>query len=432
MESLVRDQLISFLRQNKLLSDKQYGFLGGRSTVTQLLRVMDEWTAVLDSGGFIENIYLDFQKAFDSVPHRRLLTKLEAYGIKGHLLGWLKDFLIGRTQEVKINGISSPKCQVTSGIPQGSVLGPILFIIYINDLPSAVNSTTYMYADDTKIYNTYSKDAPIGMEIQQDITSLENWSNKWLLKFNKSKCKQMWIYSKHQTPMEKQRYFISSDKSQIPIENTLQERDLGINIDQHLLYEKHMNIVTCKASRNMGIIRRTIDNLDKGTFVPLYTSLVRAHLEYGQSVWNPYLKKDIAKIESVQRNATRKVNGMAKLSYPERLKKLGLTTLRYRRLRGDMIECYKIIRGIYDANTCPLLSLDDQGLRGHSFKLKKNRTERLNLRKYFFTNRVVNHWNSLTESVVSAPSVNAFKNRLDVLWADHPWKLDFNSEEYSI
>ena len=140
MESFIKERAVAHLTSNNLLSPKQFGFTSGRSTVTQLLRYLDKCIDTIVNGGVVDTIYLDFQKAFDTVPHRRLMGKLQPYGVKGRILTWIKPFLTGRTQVIKVNGSVSESAPVLSGIPQGSVLGPLLFVIYINDLPEALQS----------------------------------------------------------------------------------------------------------------------------------------------------------------------------------------------------------------------------------------------------------------------------------------------------
>jgi hypothetical protein len=178
METFVREELIKHMKENGLFSDEQHGFLGGRSCITQLLETLEEWTKILDEGGCLDAVYMDFMKAFDSVPHKRLLSKLGSYVIQGDIFNWIRAFLEDRSQRVVINGSKSPWSEVTSGIPQGSVLGPILFVIYINDLPETVSCGIKLFADDTKVYrpikNTHDCEA-----LQSDIDNLEQWSEKW-------------------------------------------------------------------------------------------------------------------------------------------------------------------------------------------------------------------------------------------------------------
>ena len=175
MERIIRKRIMTFLTDNDILSDKQCGFLSKRSTLLQLLKIFDQWTLALDN-----LVYLDFRKAFDSVPHRRLKAILEQNGVNGKTLNWIKAFLSGRQQRVVVNGTFSTWQNVTSGIPQGSVLGPVLFTIYINSMPEAVESELYLFADDTKLYREIHSDAD--QQILQDhLRKLRSWSSSSLL-----------------------------------------------------------------------------------------------------------------------------------------------------------------------------------------------------------------------------------------------------------
>ena len=166
------------MKVNKLFSNKQFGFISGRSTPLQLLEVLDKWTEAIDKGTDVDVIYMDFQKAFDKVPHKRLIGKAKNYVLDNPLLEWIEDFLTGRTQRVSINGSTSDWKEVTSGIPQVSVLDPLLFILFINDLPDGVKSNAYLFADVTKIFRniTDGEDKEI---LQDDLEILENWSITW-------------------------------------------------------------------------------------------------------------------------------------------------------------------------------------------------------------------------------------------------------------
>ena len=271
---------------NNLFSSQQYGFVKGRSTVLQLLNVMDVWTTAIDKGDSIDTVYLDFTKAFDKVPHNRLMSKINSIGFNTETLHWIKAFLSERVQQVCINGSNSTWKPVTSGIPQGSVLGPILFVLYINDLPSNILSDVYMFADDTKIFNIIK--SPEDQEIlQNDLDSLSVWSDKWLLKFHPEKCKVMHLGKADNT---KYFYKLKEGDTHHELAYTEEEKDLGVVIDGKLDFEKHINININKACGIMAVIRRSFVSLNGVNFVPLYKSLVRSHLEYASCIWSPYKK----------------------------------------------------------------------------------------------------------------------------------------------
>ena len=408
LEKIIRNSIFSHLSENSLLTDCQHGFVSKRSCVTNLIKVLDDWTDILDDGEPVDTVYLDFAKAFDCVPHVRLLRKLEAYGIRGQVRDWIGDFLSERKQRVKVNGTLSGWGDVISGVPQGSVLGPVLFVIYINDLPDVVNSLCSMYADDTKVYRSVSTDKDIEC-LQKDLDSLVDWADKWQMRFNAEKCKILrmgTINKKHEYSMRKH-----GSVDRVNLESSRVERDLGIYIDSDLKFSKHVETQVNKANRIVGLIRRSYEHLDAESLRMLFVALVRPHLEFANVVWSPRFEKDKNLIESVLRRASKCVPGLAKLSYEERLRRLGVPSMSYRRIRGDMIETYKLVHGFYDCQS-PLEYNKQCTTRGHQFKLKKNHCN-TNLRQAFFTNRVTDTWNALDRTVVEAESLNTFKNRLD-------------------
>ena len=427
MEKLVRKVLMDHLEENDIVTREQHGFVSGRSCITHLLEVMDSWTEVVDEGGSVDVIYTDFQKAFDSVPHRRLMRKVSACGIGGKLFRWINEFLANRTQRVVINGEKSQEGNVTSGIPQGSVLGPILFVIYINDLPANVKSQVKMFADDTKLFTRV--DVPNNHEtMQNDLDELVQWSNKWQLKFHPEKCGVLKLGRERETE-----YFMNSkDKDGNPIRVKLKEvqaeKDLGVTIDKVLSFKRHVELATSKANRVIGVIRRSFDYLTPAIFVQLFKGLVRPLLEYGHCVWNPDEKNQkglCAEVEKVQRRATKMLGHLKNLPYPERLRWLKLPCLEHRRKRGDVIEVYKYLHGFYKVSRPDFHIARNvmRSTRGNFLKLLKPR-HRLNVRGNYFANRVVNLWNSLPDNVVTAPSVDSFKRRLDKHWAALPSMYD--------
>jgi hypothetical protein len=274
--------------ENNLLSDKQHGFVPGRSCVTQLLEVLDAWTEVLDCGGRIDAVYLDFAKAFDTVLHQRLLVKLRSYGVDGAVHGWIEDFLDRRNQRVCLLCTESAWARVKSGVPQGSVLGPVLFICYINDLVEQVSSSIYMYADDTKIFRAVSGDTDTA-QLQADLDAAVAWSLRWQLHFNETKCKVMEIAGKKKDKVNRT-YLMGDGDNIVELENSDEERDLGILVDRTLSFNGHIEKAIAKANQILGLIKRTLVYFDRDTLKLLYCSLVRPHLEYANVVWHPQYK----------------------------------------------------------------------------------------------------------------------------------------------
>ena len=404
------------------LAREQFGFCKGRTCVSQLLVTLSEWLSDLNNKTPVDAAYLDFRKAFDSVPHERLMVKLRGYGISGNIYSWVKDFLSNRTQFVSINGVSSEKGLVTSGVPQGSVLGPTLFIYFINDLPSVTSCPNKIFADDTKAHKGIK--SPNDNELLQNaINAMVDWSEKWQLGFNGQKCAMLHLGKNN--PVYK--YTIKHGNEHIDLKVTTCEKDLGVHVDPLLKFDDHMATQSKKARGIAAMIFKSMISRESEILIPLYTALVHPHLEYGNIIWCPYKKKDKDVIEKVQQHFTKRVAGMNSLSYEERLKCLKLPSLAYRRLRGDLIETYKIMHEIYDPlTTKSLFKIDKTNkLRSHCYKLIKPRVN-TTLFQNFFTNRIITAWNSLPEEVVTASSLNLFKNKLDQCLQQYRFRRDID------
>lgn len=413
LESIVRAHVLEHLKNNNILRDEQHGFRERRSCLTNLLEMMEYWTEILDEGDGIDVAYLDFRKAFDLVSHQHLLYKMSKYGITNQTLNWIGAFLHQRTQRVVIRGETSESLPVTSGVPQGSVLGPVLFLIFINDLPLDVISPLSLFADDSKVFsriitNKNSRNNENGnIMLQNDLNTITKWAETWKMEFNVDKCKIMHLGN--QNP--KHTYTMSGTN----LETTKEERDLGVLVDDKLGFDNHIRTIVKKANRMLGLIRIGFSCLDKEIFMNLYPVLVRPLLEYCVQVWTPYKRKYVNLLEGVQRRATKLVPELKNLQYEERLKKLGLTTLEDRRVRGDMIETYKIITGKEDIDPSKFFTMAP--VRGdpqltHNMKIYK-KPFRLNIRKYSFAQRVVCKWNLLDKNVVESIKTSGFKRKYD-------------------
>jgi hypothetical protein len=407
LESIIKDHIVEHLDKFKLLHDSQHGFRKGRSCLTNLLDFMEEVTKVLENGDPIDIVYLDFAKAFDKVPYVRLFRKLESHGIGGQVLTWIKQWLCNRRQRVSVNKKLSDWLGVSSGVPQGSVLGPVLFLIYINDIDLNLISKLGKFADDTKLCKPITCDMDREM-LQSDLDKLHVWSNQWQMTFNVDKCSIVHLGFNN----EHCRYKLGDSE----LKSSERERDLGVIVDSSGKWEEQCNVAVKNANSTLGIIKRHFKCRRKDVILKLYKSLVRPKLEYCVQAWCPYLKKNIDNIERVQHRATKLIHECRELNYEGRLAYTGLITLEKRRERGDLIQVFKLIKGLDNVDYKKFFQLvQNSKTRGHSYKLVKFRSK-LNVRNKFFSQRIINSWNSLPEDVVQADSVNCFKNRLDKFW----------------
>ena len=404
MERLLRDRIVKHLTENGLLRNEQHGFTKNRSCLTNLLTCLDEVTNRVDNGEQVEICYLDFRKAFDSVNHRLLLAKLRTNNLHPSVQDWVEEYLSARSFRVRVEEALSESGNACSGVPQGSVLGPLLFLIYISDLPDGLEGACYMFADDVKIVGAPSTD-----QLQRDLNRVIQWTEEWEMPLNKDKC--MRLLRPDCAGVDR-----IIDPSTLKTAETVSEmRDLGVKINGNFSPEAQCLAAASKANGALFQMARTIASRKPKVLMPYYKAFVRPHLEYAVQAWAPALVKDAKVLEDVQRRFTRWLNGMRGLSYEERLDKLGLFSLKRRRVRGDLIESFKELKG-HSIPGKPLLTLDsDSVLRGHELKLKKPRANR-NIRANFFTHRVVNNWNKLPSEVVTADSVTSFKLKLDKCW----------------
>ncbi|MGE5822757.1 MAG: reverse transcriptase domain-containing protein [Nitrososphaerota archaeon] len=403
LESIIRDNIINHVHKFKLIKESQHGFVSKKSCLTNLLEFLEFVSDYVDQGYPIDVIYLDFQKAFDKVPHKRLMKKVEAFGITGIAYKWIENWLSDRKQRVVLSGNGSEWINVKSGVPQGSVLGPILFLIYINDIDESVSSKILKFADDTKLIGVVSNKNEVD-RLQNDLKNLCEWSNEWLMLFNIEKCKVMHIgYNNGNAKYE---------MNGMTLEEVNEERDLGVIIQSDLKCDIQCSKSVKSANRILGMIKRSFCNLDKEVVLQLYKSLVRPHLEYCVQAWRPHYQKDIDLIERVQRRATKLIPSFKGKSYEERLRCLNLTTLETRRLRGDLIEVFKILKGFDNIDSSKFFQVNNAQTRGHSLKLFKS-GHRLVCKEFAFSHRIINVWNRLDEEIIACDSVNSFKSRID-------------------
>ena len=427
LEHIVCHKLHDHFDKNKILTNLNHGFRKGFSCETQLTITIDEFMKSKNKGTQTDVAILDFSKAFDTVPHHKLLHKLHCYGVQGQLHQWIKSFLCNRFMKVIVDGESSSETKVLSGVPQGTVLGPLLFLVHINDLPERVTSKVRLFADDCLLYREIKSPAD-SEELQKDLANLEDWAQTWGMKFNAKKC---YILSLSNNGISKF-YQLNS----YILKNVENNPYLGLIISKDLKWATHIDQIAKKSSSTLGFVQRNLKKCPEKCKRTAYISLVRSTLEYGATIWDPHLEKDIYKLEKVQRKAARFIKNDYKSNHPgavtQMLNDLDLPPLQSRRREKRLCFLYKISKGTVpaiDPNTylkpienkrrikaknypdCVTNNIVQKHQNTHSkcFQLPpSNNTE---YRNSFFPRTIVD-WNQLGDVIVSADSVDTFKSLL--------------------
>ena len=411
MESCLRDAVMEHFNQNSLIKSSQHGFMPAKSVTTNLLEFFEKATAEVDEGNPMDIIYLDFAKAFDKVPHGRLIQKLHAHGVTGKILTWIQSWLTDRKQRTVLNGETSDWAPVESGVPQGSVLGPLCFLVYINDIDSCADLVTIInkFADDTKVGHKV-KNANDAAVLQQCLDQLHEWAGAWGMAFNVQKCKVMHLGKKN----IQAEYTMNG----VALETTEVERDIGVLMSDNLKPSTQCREAARRANGVLGQIARAFHYRNKGTLIDLYKQYVRPHMEFAVPAWSPWNQADIDLLESVQRRAVKMVSGLRCKTYEDRLTELKLMSLEMRRHKYDLVQVFKIIHGYDKVDRETWFNLAGAAparvTRGTSDPLNiVQKMAATDPRKNFFSLRVTRAWNELPSELKRAPSVESFKRQID-------------------
>ena len=391
------------------------GFAKKRSCETQLIQLVEDLGRQLSLGKQTDLILLDFSKAFDIVNHLKLLYKLSCFGVKGNTLDWIQSFLIGRTQTVVLDGESSEEVKVTSGVPQGSVLGPLLFLLYINDLPENIQSQVRLFADDTAVYLTVTnmQDSQV---LQSDLESLQHRERTWDMEFNPGKCQVIHI-TLSKSPV-KSRYFMHNQE----LESVDAAKYLGVTISKDLSWNTHINNIISTANKTLGFVKRNVVTKNKDIKTMAYNSLVHQQVEYASAVWSPYTKENINKIEKVQRRAARWVSNdySSYSSVTDMLSNLGWRSLENRRTDTRLAMFYKIVYGLV---AIPLPSYFEHPevytRHMHSLSYRQIHTSVCYYKYSLFPISFV-LWNKLLADLVLVHDLDSFKTGVSKINHTHP------------
>ena len=413
MEHIIFSQIMNHLDRHNILVKFQHGFRANHSCETQLLNTEEDLSRRLDRRKVTDLLILDFSKAFDTVPHRRLLHKIQHYGVTGRTNRWIGSWLCQRQQRVVLDRSASSDSPVLSGVPQGTVLGPLMFLLYVNDIAAKVSpqTTIKLFADDCLLYRTIDSVADAN-QLQQDLDSMVDWSNTWLMRFNAAKCHLLKITRQHK--YHPTSYTIKG----VQIQQVDHHPYLGVELTSDLTWKTHISNITSKANRILNLLRRHLYGCNQEVKSRAFTSLVRPHLEYSSSVWDPYFKQDISAIEKVQRKGARFITGnySHRDSVTSMLDTLHWPPLQDRRKVRRLTHLYKAVNNLSPVEIPDYVIPSSGRTRRHDLAYVQLRTNYEHYRNSFLP-KTTREWNALPPDLVHALSVDDFQARLQTYTA---------------
>ena len=413
LEHIIHSSVMSHFQSHSILHDAQHGFRKKRSCESQLILTVHAIARKLANKTQVDVILLDFAKAFDKVPHQRLLMKLSYYGIGGRTLDWIRAFLANRKQRVVVNGSTSSEGDVSSGVPQGTVLGPLLFLAFINDLPENVHSSdTKLFADDCLLFRQIRSQADAAA-LQKDLTSLERWETKWQMAFNPTKCSVLRIRANKRAerlvfPYELHGHVLAEES---------EAKYLGVTFSNDLTWTSHIKGVAAKGNRSLGFVKRNFWKCPQPVRETVFRTMVRPVLEYASPVWDPHLQGDIDTLEKIQRRGARFVtnnyNDRRPSSMTKMLKGLGWDTLQTRRRKASLVILYKQHHGLVDFSIPSNITTGDTRTRGiHRYHQERCMSTQ---ESTSFYHRTLRTWNKLPEATTSAGSLEEFQRCIAII-----------------
>ena len=419
LEHIVYSNMMAHFDNHSLLNNAQHGFRKRRSCETQLISTVNDFADCLHSKGQIDAILLDFSKAFDKVDHFGLLDKLEHYGIRNSLLSWINSFLSNRRQSVVVEGTSSSPMPVISGVPQGTVLGPLLFLVYINDISEDLTEGTEirLFADDSLLYRKIESKSDC-IILQNDLNTLQKWEAKWKMEFHPQKCQHLRITNK-QKPLD-HTYHIHG----INLNLTPSARYLGVVIDSGLKWKDHHIATLKKANNVLAFIKRNLKNCPTNIRSNCYKTLVRPILEYGSVVWDPHHQNIIDQYEKIQKRAARFATGNHQMEHGNTVKNmmfLDWKPLEERRAANRLTMFFRAKRGLVEIPFKHLKLAPAQDRRPGTYAIPSSSVDS---HLYSFYPNTIRLWNSLPLEVRETGSVDSFKTYLDKITVKSTYRLN--------
>ena len=410
MEKIIFKHVFNYLRDHNILSPLQSGFIPGDSTVNQLVDIYNTFCKAIDDGLEVRAVFCDISKAFDRVWHKGLIYKLKSIGIDGRLLAWFSNYLSERKQRVVLPRGNSDWKVIHAGVPQGSILGPLLFLVYINDITENIHSNIRLFADDTTLYIIIENPAISATILDADLHTISSWADKWLVSFNPAKTKSLLI-SRKTTSTHPDLHMCTHTISEVQM-----HKHLGLTLDSKCTWHDHIENILDKAWKRINIMRKLKYVLDRVSLEKIYIAFIRPLLEYADVIWDNCAQYEVVELEKAQHEAGRIVTGATRLISIDKLySEIGWETLSSRRKFHKLVLFYKMTHGLtpdYLSNLIPdtVGSLSRYNLRNEN----DIRTIPCRTQLYFnsFLPSTIRDWNELDTEIRSSPSLNIFKSRL--------------------
>lgn len=428
LEKIIFKYLFNYLEENKILTNYQSGFRPRDSTVNQLLELYQIIVENLDKGLELKFIFCDISKAFDKVWHQGLLHKLRNYGINGNIYNWFTSYLLDRKQRVISEGFSSTWLPTCAGVPQGSVLGPYLFLLYINDVVNNIDTNVRLFADDTSLF-TVIENANSIQALQEDLYKIAKWSEDWCIILNPSKTTSMTFTRKRNSqPLD-----VKFDDQ--TLKDVKHHTHLGLTLTSDASWDEHIKRTYSKAAYRLNILRMLKYDLDRKSLLRFYTSFIRPTLEYGDIVWDNISQQNQTLLENVQLDACRIITGLRKgTSHSILYNELGLCPLAERRKKHKLIQFYKILNNeapTYLDNILYRFNEQQSQYNLRSEKLKHPTPKTKSYQDSFFIS-TTNLWNNLSPELNNATSLHSFKNLLKKETTQPPKWFSTGTRKYNI
>ena len=410
-EKCVYKNIHNFIVEHNLLSRHQSGFRQGDSTINQLLYISHEFSNALDAGKEVRTVFFDISKAFDRVWHKGLLYKIEQMGICGDLLQWIKSYLSERKQKVIINGKESVVIEINAGVPQGSILGPLFFLIFINDIVTDIGCTIKLFADDTSVYIIIENPNTAALNLNSDLNKVHAWSKKWLVNFNPQKTETLLISRKPDNNIHPPLYF---DNTQV--KEVTNHKHLGLLFNNTCHWGEHIEMITSKANKKLNVLRTLKFDLDRQTLQIMYFSFIRPILEYGDIIFDNCPSYCSDKLENINTEAARIVTGATKLvSLSALYAECGWEKLETRREKHKLIQLYKIKNNLTPDYLSSLLPPVHQQQHNYNTRNSQNMVSyhcRTAYHHNSFFPSSVRIWNNLPQNIKESKSLASFKKAL--------------------